>query len=300
LLQALPGEPKQARLWIVPQHSAIAIDADLLASSSAEAKVATSANAAAKLVRNLPSSAWLALGSGESGAHLAHYLPLLSGVVSLASKSLLANFGGPALQGLFARLTEHRKALQSMFSPWAGPAAVFAAGSGLLNIQAGVVIQSNSAPAARAAVAQLGAALASAGASVRSASVGGAESALSVHVSGLPVLLYVGAGNGKLVIGLGPESVQGALSPSSVLSSSSAYASATSALSGLQPVVLVDFPMALSLLEGLGLSEDPTLSPTIDELRSLSTLTGGYQPLGDGVTRLHLVLGLAGSSSEGG
>jgi Protein of unknown function (DUF3352) len=298
LLKALPGEPNQARLWIVPQHSAVTVDADLLGSSSSEAKAAASTTAAAELVGNLPNGAWIALGSGESGARLASYLPLLSGIVSLSSKSLLANFGGPALQQLFGRLAAHPRALQSLFSPWAGPAAVFAAGSGLLSLEAGVEIRSNSPTAARAAVARLGAMLARAGASVSPASVSGAESALSVRVPGLPVTLYVGAGNSRFVIGLGPESVQGALSPSSPLSSSSAYSSATSALGGLKPTVLVDFPMALSLLEGIGLSEDPTTAPALAELHSLGTLTGGFQPLGDGVTRLHLVLGLASSSGS--
>jgi hypothetical protein len=296
VLQALPGEPRQARLSMVPGRSAVTLDADLLGSAGAEAQATTSTNAAAELVGELPEGSWVALGSGESGAHVARLLPLLSGVVSLASKSLLANFGGPAMQGLVSHLAEHGQALQRLLSPWAGPAAVFAAGSGLLNLQAGVVIQSNSPQAASAAVAKLGAMLASTGASVKPASVAGAESALNVRVSGLPVTLDVGAGNGKLVIGLGPESVLGALSPSSPFSGSSAYGSATSALGGLKPTVLVDFPMALSLLEGLGLNENPEVAPTIESLRSLSTLAGGFQPLGDGVTRLHLVLGLNGSS----
>jgi hypothetical protein len=156
------------------------------------------------------------------------------------------------------------------------------------------VIESSSNQAARAAVAKLGALLSAAGASVTSTSIPGAEAALSVHVPGLPVTLDVGAGGHRFVIGLGPASVQGAISPSSTLSSSSSYAAASSTLSGTKLGVLIEFPMALALLEGIGLNESPAFAPAIASLRPLRTLAGGVQPLRSGVIRLHLVLRLNG------
>jgi hypothetical protein len=56
----------------------------------------------------------------------------------------------------------------------------------------------------------------------------------------------------------------------------------------------VDFPTLLSLLEGVGLNEDPTISPFLPYLRSLTTLAGGGKSLGGGVERFRLVLGLQG------
>lgn len=295
LLQALPGEPKQARVSILPQHESFVLDADLLAASGeAESKAVSAASTATTLVAGLPANSWLAAGLGESGPHAARYLALAGSVVELAAKSVLASFGGPALQALLAKLQGHAQAVQQLVSSWAGPAAVFAAGSGLLSIQAGIVIQSSSVAAARSAVGSIGSLLAGAGASVSKANVPGAESALRLTISGLPVSLYIGAGAGRLVIGLGPESVQGALSPTSTLSGSSLYGSATSSIGGIKPSVIVDFPMALALLEGLGLSENPALAPALGKLRSLGTLAGGVQGLGGGVLRLHLVAGLQG------
>ena len=48
----------------------------------------------------------------------------------------------------------------------------------------------------------------------------------------------------------------------------------------------------LSLLEGVGLAEDPTVSKFTPYLRASTTLTGGGKSLGGGIERLRLVLGL--------
>ena len=49
--------------------------------------------------------------------------------------------------------------------------------------------------------------------------------------------------------------------------------------------MIVDFPTLLSLLEGVGLTEDPTIAPFVPYLRSLTTLAGGGTTLGGGVER---------------
>jgi hypothetical protein len=56
--------------------------------------------------------------------------------------------------------------------------------------------------------------------------------------------------------------------------------------------VLVEFPTLLTLLEAVGLNEDPTISALLPYLRSLTTLSGGAKPLGNGVERFRFVLEL--------
>lgn len=295
LLQALPGEPAQAHVSIVPQQHAFQIDADLLAPSpQAESQALSAASAAARLVEGLPEGSWLALGAGEGGAHAARYLSFAGILVNVASKSVLANLGGPALQGLFAKLSAHSGALQRIFAGWKGPAAAFAAGSGLLNLQAGLELQASSGAAARQAVGKLGALLSALGAQVAGASVPGAETALSVRVQGLPVVLYIGAGGERLVIGLGPQSITGALSPTGALSSSSIYSAASAALGGAKPSAIFDVPSALALVEGLGLSESPSVAPTLAYLSRLRTIAGGVQGLGSGIVRMRAIVPLQG------
>ncbi len=181
-----------------------------------------------------------------------------------------------------------------------GSAGLFASGTGLLELKGGVVIDSNDAARSRAAVGELGSSLRSGGAAVSSTKVPGAEAAVAVRISGLPVVLDVAAGkdsNGhaKFVVGLGEQSVQAVLNPTSTVSGSTPYGTAQAALGqGFQPSVIVDFPTLLGLLEGVGLSEDPSISPFVPYLRSLSTLSAGGHSLGGGIERLRLVLGLQG------
>ncbi len=67
-------------------------------------------------------------------------------------------------------------------------------------------------------------------------------------------------GQTKFVIGLGEASVTAALHPTSTLSAPRVASAAATLGEGIQPSLIVDFPTLLSLLEGVGLSEDPTIS----------------------------------------
>jgi hypothetical protein len=95
------------------------------------------------------------------------------------------------------------------------------------------------------------------------------------------------------VIGLGEASVQAALKPSSTLSSAASASVAASTLGeGARPSVIIEFAPLLSLLEGVGLSEDPSIAKVVPYLRSLTTLSGGGKSFGGGIERFRLVAGL--------
>lgn len=293
LLSLLPGDPQQAMISVVPRGGDIAIDADALSSSPAgAAEAAKSAKSAAATVSEMPASAWLAIGAGEIAGKTASYLEALKLVISLASHSVLAQLGGPSLEALVEHLSEHSAAVGKIFSGWAGSAGAFAAGTGLLDLQAGVVIDSRSRARATAAVSQLADAARNAGASIEKASIAGAEAAAGIRVTGLPLALDIAAGAGKLVIGLGPASVQSALAPSSTLSGAPSYHAASSALGGASPSALIDFPTMIGLLEGIGLASSPVVEKVIPYLESLGTLSASTQQLSGGISRLHVVLEL--------
>ncbi len=182
-----------------------------------------------------------------------------------------------------------------------GSAGLFASGTGLLELKGGVAIGSKDAARSRAAVGELAAILQRDGASVERAKVPGAETAVGVRLSGLPVVLDIVAGTDagghpKFVIGLGEQSVEAALHPSSTISGAASYGTASAALGqGFRPSAIVDFPTLLGLLEGVGLSEDPSVAPFVPYLRSLTTLSAGGQHLGSGIERLRVVFGLQGA-----
>src|SRR5207302_4182953 len=175
--------------------------------------------------------------------------------------------------------------------------ALFASGSGLVDLNAGLVISSKNPALSRAAVAKLAARLRSSGASVRAASIPGTDAALSATLTGLPVALDIADGRDakgqtKFVIGLGEPSVAAALTPSGTLAGAS-YGRASAALGeGIQPALIVQVPTLLGLLDSAGLSEDPTIAPIEPYLRLLSSVAGGSKSLGGGVERARVVLTL--------
>jgi hypothetical protein len=260
---------------------------------------------AAQALSELPGESWLALGIGHAGTHLAGAAAALSGLSLLTGKESAS--GTLSLGGLLGGLTQPLRILGAQtpaarrdFASWMGPAGIFAAGSGVLELRAGVVISSTNAARSRAAVAKLGAQLRAAGNQVSRASIPGTDAAIAVRLPGLPLILNVASGMSpsgpKFVLGLGEASVATALSPSSTMSASAARSAAAAALGeGIEPSVIADFPTLLALLEGIGLTEDPSISSLLPYLRASKTLAGGGRSLEGGVERFRLVLELRSS-----
>jgi hypothetical protein len=297
---------------LVPTKTSLALDADALptAGGTAPGGLFAEGPQAATAMGELPGESWLAVGLGDVGGTLGADVDALQGVFSLGTQltgSSAEDQSGLSLKGLLGGILAPLHALGANdaetkrdFSSWMGSAGLFAAGTGLLELKGGVVIDSKDAARSRAAVAILGAKLSQSGGSIQKVSIPGTEAAVSARLTGLPVVLEIAAGtdsagHSKFVIGIGEASVEAALSPSSPLSGAPPFGTASAALGqGVRPSVIVDFPTLLGLLEGIGLSEDPSISPLVPYLRSLSTLSGGSQSLGGGIKRFRLVLGLQG------
>jgi hypothetical protein len=305
------GRP--VNISLIPSHSSIAVDADALGvgTTPASGGLLSSSSEASRAMRELPGESWFAVGLGDVGSTLGSDVQALQGLASiggsLAGPSPEAPSSSLSVKGLIEGILAPIRALgadsaaaRRDFASWMGSAGLFAAGSGLLELKGGVVIDSTDAARSRAAVAKLAARLRKGGGSVQPVSIPGTDAAVAARLTGLPVVLDIASGRSasgesKFVIGIGEASVEAALHPPSKLSGTAAYAAAAAALgAGFQPSISVDFPTLLSLLEGVGLNEDPTISPFLPYLRSLTTLAGGGKSLGGGVERFRLVLGLQG------
>jgi hypothetical protein len=128
---------------------------------------------------------------------------------------------------------------------------------------------------------------------VASASIPGTDAARSVKLQGFPAVIFIADGGGKFVLGLGQQSIEGAISPPATLSTSPAYASAAATLGGgIEPSVIVEFPTLLGFLEGIGLTQSPSVSGLVPYLHSLGTLAAGVGVTGN-TQRYKAVLGLA-------
>lgn len=270
----------------------------------------------------LPGEAWLAAGLGDVGQIGAGGTGGLNGLLSLLG-TVISGSGsgaGPLAPSSGQATLSVRGLLEGMLIPlrimsantsqarrdyrsWMGDAGVFVAGTTVLELKAAAVIDSTDPAASRAAVGKLARALRATGAEATPATVPGTEAAIEAKIAGLPVTLVIAdgraaSGKTKFVLGLAQSSIQAALSPPSPISGASAYTAAQSALgAGVQPTALADFSTLLTLLEGVGLSEDPTISPVLPLLRNSTHLYTGGQSLTGGVLRLRIVLDLASTSS---
>lgn len=304
-LLALFSGARQMNVSFVPSASSIALDIDTVAlGSSTQAALPSFSSEASRAFAELPGDSWLAIGLGDVGHMLAADVQGLSSLGSLTGSAQGAGTGlslGTLLEGLMLPLRalgasdpEARRSFQS----WMGSAGVFASGTSLLELKGAVVINSKDPGLSRAAVGKLGTRLHAMGAVVQPASVAGADAALTARIRGLPIALQVADGRGaggqtKFVIGIGESSVPPALNPSSTLANAQSASAAAAALGeGAQPSVMLDVPTLLSLLEGIGLTEDPAISAFVPYLRSITTLAGGSHRIDPTVERFRLLAGL--------
>jgi hypothetical protein len=290
LLGQLFAGSQSASLSVTPTSNSISLQGEI---HSTGGSAPLFGQEGAKALGELPGSAWLAAGVGSVGANLPRAFALLNGVASFGSSTVFSSLGGPSIEKLFKTLSSPKAKLQQDFGSWAGSGGMFVSGTGLFNLQAALVISSNEPAASRAAVGKLASLMQSAGATVEKTSVPGTDAAVSVDLQGFPAAIFIADGQGKFVLGLGETSVQGALAPSSTLSTTPAYASASSALGGgIEPSVIVEFPTLLGFLEGVGLTQSPGVSNLLPYFKSLGTLTAGATSQG-GVQHFRIVLGLA-------
>jgi hypothetical protein len=311
-LLALLAGGREANISLVPAAGSLTLDADTLAASSSSASPSGGLLAVdpegAQALGELPSESWLAIGLGHVGTTITQDV---QGLQSLGSLMSTLGGAGPesnaglSVSGILGGMTAPLSVLgantaqaKADFASWMGSAGIFASGASLLELHAAVVITSKNAARSRAAVAELADQLRKVGGSVSATSIPGTEAAVAARLSGLPVVLDIAAGSdsagqAKFVLGIGEASVAAALRPSATLSSATTRSAAASALGeGAQPSLMVNFPTLLGLLEGLGLTESPSISKFVPYLRSLSTLAGGGHDLGGEVERFKLTIGL--------
>lgn len=156
-LLALIAGTREANISLVPSGTSITLDADAIAapSGSASGGLVAASSQAAQAAGELPGTSWLALGLGDVGAGLGGDVRGLRGLASLESslgggsgtersastglslKSVLEGILRP-LTPLAADTPEAKRDFQS----WMGSAGIFASGTGLVDLKAGIVINS--------------------------------------------------------------------------------------------------------------------------------------------------------------
>jgi hypothetical protein len=313
LLSLLSGGG-QANISLVPGSGSLTLDADTLPAGGGTGKLGGSGAGllsadpeSAKALDELPGESWLAIGLGHLAGNLAQDVQGLKALGSLGSTpGVSATTSTLSIKSLIDAMTAPlsilgapTKQAEQDFAGWMGSAGIFAAGSSLLELKAAIVIESKNAALSRAAVSKLAGQLRSAGGSLRGVSIPGTEAAQGVALTGLPLVLDIADGRAsdgksKFILGFGEASVEDALKPSSTMAGAETRSSASTALGeGIQPSIVFQVPTLLSLLEGIGLTEDPSISKFVPYLRAVATVSGGGRELGGEVERFRLALGLS-------
>jgi hypothetical protein len=317
LLTLLTGG-RVADVSVLAKAEAVSLDVDTLTPSATggpppQAGLLTGEPQAAETLSALPGDSWLAIGLPKTAGGLAGDVAALRVFGSLFGGSSSPEAAGTlSLGSLMAGLLKPLEVLgagspqaERSFGRWVGRVGVFAGGSSLLELHGAVVIDSTDASLSRAAVAKLGVKLRAQGATVHNVTIPGTEAAISAAIEGLPLPLYIAAahdssGQAKFVLGLGEASLGVAFNPSSTLSAAPARVAAQSSLGeSAAPSFMLDVPTLLSLLEGVGLTESPSLSPVLGYLRAVSTVDAGGHRLSSEAERFKLVISLAPSEEEG-
>lgn len=290
---------REANVSLVPAKASATIDVDTPSSGATGRGGLISASAeGARAQGELPGESWLAIGLGDLRTSLDTDVAQLHELVSLLTGGSHSQSGGITIEGLLSGLLAPLQALAAeppQSRSWMGAGGVFAGGPSLLELKAGVEIESHNPAASRAAVARLAGELQRKGAAAHPVSVPGTEAAQSVSVSGLPLELVIASGRDaeggtRFVIGLGEASVTAALTPASTFASSSGHSTAASALGeGIEPNLYFELPTLLGLLEGAGLTQESSISSTLPYLKGLGAISGGGRSLGDGLERYKLV-----------
>ena len=311
-LLALLAGARSTQVSFVPSAHSLTLDADIEGAPTAgiEADLFAPGAQAAHALEELPGESWLALGLSESARDLGSETSALHELLALLPGSSGAGAAGPAAGTLsigsllepllepLALLGANTARARQEYSGWIGPAAVFASGPGLLELKGAVVIASRDAASSRSAVATLARELRAAGAVASRAAIAETEASEILRLKGLPLSIAIAAGRNpagepRFVIGLGEASVGAALRPSGTLAHAASYRAAEAALgAGISPVLILQVPTLLGLLESLGLTEASGLSTLLPYLHALTTVTAGRTGLGGEVRRLRLVAGL--------
>ncbi len=267
-VQSLLSQPATASLSATADDLALEIS---VAHGPATATVRESA-----LLSDFPSDSWLAFASADAGPALGQ------GLGAAAQQALGFDLG-------------------SELEDWAGDVGGFFRGTSLFGIGGALVVETSDDQASAQTLDDLQRRLSRIPEVRISPLSTGGEQGFSLTPSGTPIQVQFVQRDGKVVVGLGSDSVDQVFSPDSTLNDSDSFESATDALEGdFSPVTFVDFLPLFQLVESFPqVAEDPDYQRAKPYLDHLDYLVIGGRSDG-GRDSIRVVLGLRDAPNTGG
>jgi Protein of unknown function (DUF3352) len=243
---------------------------------------------ASDLFDDLPADSWLAIAAGNLGA-------VAEQAIDSFNVQLQATpFVPPELRGGIEEAIRREAGidLREDILAWMGDVGVYARGTSIFGLAAGLVVETDDEDATLRALDRLRTALESEPV-VEIAPLEIEGEGFELRFPGAPVQVPIVVRDGKLVAGLGDASVEEALDPDERLGESDASGILTEALGeDFEPTVLIDFEPVVELIESTGAaSDDPDFAAAKPYLDALDFLAAGQRSDG-GRTTLRIVLGV--------
>lgn len=229
-------------------------------------------------VEELPADAWLAFGGGGFG----------DAVSSTLERFEFTGSGSDELDAALRRVigTGLRET-----TAWMGEGRGYASGTSIFGLGMALSLETTDESRSANVIGRIGRALAD-DPSVRVEPLGGNEVGFTVGPVDAPIQFVVTQRDGRVVAGLGRDSVDEVLDPGEPLSDSDAFRGAADDLGGdYSPGFYLAAPPVLELAEGLGATDNPEFEQARPYFEHLDYLIVGQQGDGERGT-LRAVLGL--------
>lgn len=263
-------------------------DAVRMEGAAIGAPAGTFSTAAADGLAALPADAWLAIGFGDLGTTLTRAVGQIQQLSALTGQT-----GGPDFEKLleaFRRKTGTD--IRQDFLSWMGDGAIYARGTSASDVGGAITVRTKDPERSRRAVGIIAQGLQGAGAQVRDAKVEGYDVAVELRNPSSPVSLFIAANDERFSIGVNPQALTALLDPQRPLSDSDVYEQAEAALGeGIRPMLIVDAPPIIGLLESFGITQAEGYAQAKPYLDALGTISAGTAHDGD-VQRFALAVGL--------
>jgi len=269
-LQALLSQPAVASISSTSEQ--LAFEASTAASDAAPAPEES------ELLRDFPADSWVAFGAADAGSAFGQ--GFAQGATTGASQALRFDLG-------------------SQLGHWAGDVGGFVRGTSLFGLGGALVLESKDEQASARTLGDLQDSLSgNPSVSVSPLSAGG-EQGFSLSPAGVPIQIQFVQRDGKVVAGLGSESVDDVFSPGSTLDDADSFDAVAGALGGdFAPVAFIDFEPLFQLVEGLPqAADDPDYQRAKPYLDHLDYLAAGARAA-EGRSAVRVVLGLREDSSD--
>jgi hypothetical protein len=242
------------------------------------------------LLGSLPGDSWFAFGVHETAEQIKRSFGETNAAARLGARGSAALLRGLSQLGLDP----------ATLSRWVGDVSGFLRGTSILGLGGALVVGTRDPAASAHTLARVEAALRRDRDLVVQA-LGGGQTGFTMTPRGAPIQVVFTQRSGKVVIGLGQDSVNAALNPPRSLSSSAAFKGASGALgSGISPELYLDFQPIASLLGIPGVITDPQFEQVKPYLARLDYLVAGTgESDGRSLVRIELGVRSGGGSGSG-